>query len=212
MNKVANVVGATGLVGEQLVSQLIEHPEFEKVRIFVRRKTGYVHPKLEEQVIDFNSPEKWTELVKGDVLFSTLGTTLKTAGTKEAQYKVDYTYQYEFAKAAADNGIPVYVLVSSLGANSKSAIFYSRIKGQLDEAVSLLPFRKVVILRPSVLDGERVEKRPGEKAGIVVMGLLSKFMMRGYRPTPIQLLASKMIDFALESQAGVRVVENTEII
>ena len=120
MSKIANVIGATGLVGEQLVLQLLEHPEFEKVVVFGRRKSGLNHSKLVEELIDFDRPESWAALVKGDILFSTLGTTIKTAKTKENQYRVDFTYQYEFAKTASQNGIPVYVLVSSLGADSKS--------------------------------------------------------------------------------------------
>ena len=111
MGKVANIIGSTGLVGHQLLTQILDHPEFEKVRIFVRRASGISHPKLEEQIIDFDLPESWKHLVKGDVLFSTLGTTIKTAKTKENQYRVDFTYQYEFAKAASENGVPAYLLV-----------------------------------------------------------------------------------------------------
>jgi len=158
MEQVANVIGASGLVGQQLVGQLLNHPDFKKVRIFVRRKCGITHPKLEEQLIDFDTPEIWKHLVKGDVLFSTLGTTIKTAKTKENQYRVDFTYQYDFAKVAADNGVSAYVLVSSMGASSKSSVFYSRIKGELEDAVSKLNFRKLIIFRPSILDGNRQEK------------------------------------------------------
>ncbi|MDO9614763.1 MAG: NAD(P)H-binding protein, partial [Bacteroidota bacterium] len=113
MGKVANVIGASGLVGRQLVVQLLEHPEFEKVRSFVRRPSGMNHSKMEEIQIDFDQPESWKHLVQGDVLFSTLGTTIKTAKTKENQYRVDFTYQQEFAKAAAENRVGAYVLVSS---------------------------------------------------------------------------------------------------
>jgi len=130
MRQIANVIGASGLVGKELVKQILDHDEFEKVRIFVRRPSGINHPKLEEQIIDFEQPDSWRPLVKGDVLFSTLGTTIKTAKTKENQYRVDFTYQYEFAKAASENGVPNYLLVSSMGADPKSSVFYSRIKGE----------------------------------------------------------------------------------
>ena len=211
MGKVTNVIGASGLVGQQLVAQLLVHPEFEKVRSFVRRPSGNVHPKLDERMIDFDHPEKWSELVKGDVLFSTLGTTIKTARTKENQYRVDFTYQYEFAKAAAENGVPAYILVSSLGANSKSSVFYSRIKGELEEDVSKLNFRKCIIVRPSILDGDRKEKRAGEKIGLVASRFLTKYIFKKYRPTPVDVLAAKMISLSIDQKMGFRMVEGLEI-
>jgi len=211
MGRVANVIGASGLVGQQLVAQLLDHPEFEKVRIFARRSIGSVHPKLEEQVIDFDRPENWKHLVQGDVLFSTLGTTIKAAKTKENQYRVDFTYQYEFAKAASENGVPVYLLVSSMGANPKSSVFYSRMKGELEEAVVKLSFQKLVILRPSILDGNRQEKRVGEKFGLILTRFLTKFILKLYRPTPVDILAAKMISLSLEKVRGIRTVGGLEL-
>lgn len=211
MRHVANVIGASGLVGHQLVAQLLDHPDFEKIRIFVRRKSGLVHPKLDEQIIDFDQPESWKHLVQGDVLFSTLGTTIKTAKTKANQYRVDFTYQHEFAKAAAENDVPAYVLVSSMGANPKSSVFYSRIKGELEEAVSKLNFRKLIIVRPSILDGDRQEKRAGEKIGLVISRFLTRFILKKYRPTPVDLLSEKMIGLLLDKSNGFRIVEGAEI-
>ena len=203
MGKVANIIGSTGLVGHQLLTQILDHPEFEKVRIFVRRASGISHPKLEEQIIDFDLPESWRHLVKGDVLFSTLGTTIKTAKTKENQYRVDYTYQYEFAKVASENGVSAYLLVSSLGANPKSSVFYSRMKGELEDAVAKLPFRKLVIIRPSILDGDRQEKRAGEKVGLILSRFVTRFILKVYKPTPVNLLASKMISLSLQKVPGI---------
>jgi uncharacterized protein YbjT (DUF2867 family) len=211
MGQIANVIGASGLVGKELVKQLLDHPEFEKVRIFVRRTTGIVHPKLEEQIIDFDQTNTWKPLVTGDVLFSMLGTTIKTAKTKENQYRVDFTYQYEFAKAASGNGVPTYLLVSSMGANPKSSVFYSRMKGELEDAVAKLPFQKSVIVRPSILDGNRQEKRTGEKAGLFLSQFLTKFILKAYRPTPVDVLASKMIRLSLEKVSGIRTIEGLEI-
>jgi uncharacterized protein YbjT (DUF2867 family) len=211
MGKVANIIGSTGLVGHQLLTQILEHPEFEKVRIFVRRPSGISHPKLEEQIIDFEQPESWKYLVKGDVLFSTLGTTIKTAKTKENQYRVDFTYQYEFAKAASENGVPAYLLVSSMGANPKSSVFYSRMKGELEDAVAKLPFQKLFIIRPSILDGDRQEKRAGEKVGLILSRFMTKFILKVYRPTPVDLLASKMISLSLQKVSGIRTIGGFEL-
>lgn len=211
MGQIANIIGASGLVGHELLVQLLDHPEFEKVRIFVRRTTGIVHPKLEEQIIDFNQTESWKPLVKGDVLFSTLGTTIKTAKTKENQYRVDFTYQYEFAKAASENGVPVYLLVSSMGANPQSSVFYSRMKGELEDAVAKLPFRRLFIIRPSILDGDRQEKRTGEKFGLILSRFVTRFILKVYKPTPVDLLATKMISSSLEKVPGIRTIGGLEL-
>lgn len=211
MRKVANVIGASGLVGQQLVAQLLAHPEFDKVRSFVRRPSGNMHPKLDEIVIDFDQPESWSAHVQGDVLFSSLGTTIKTAKTKENQYRVDFTYQFEFAKAAAENGIPAYILVSSMGADAKSSVFYSKIKGELEEEVAKLSFRKIIIVRPSILDGDRKEQRTGEKIGLVISRFLTRIILKQYRPTPVDVLAAKMIHLSLDQKQGFRIVEGLEI-
>lgn len=211
MKKTALIIGATGLVGEQLVRQILEHPEFSKIRIFVRRKSSLSHPKLEEHLVDFDRPESWKSLVQGDVLFSTLGTTIKTAKTKENQYRVDFTYQYEFAKAAAENGVPTYLLVSSMGANPASSVFYSRMKGELEDAVAKLSFQKLCIIRPSILDGNRQEKRAGEKVGLILSRFLTKFILKVYRPTPVDMLASKMISLSLEKIPGIRTIGGLEL-
>jgi len=211
MGKTALVIGASGLVGEQVVLQLLEHQAFGKVRIFVRRGMGLVHPKLEEKIIDFDRPEEWSSQVAGDVLFSTLGTTIKTAKTKENQYRVDFTYQFEFAKAASQNGVATYVLVSSLGADKNSSIFYSRMKGELDDAIARLNFERTIIFRPSILDGNRKEKRPAEKISLSVMHLLTKVMLKKYRPTPVDLLASKMIRLSLTETPKFKIIEGLDI-
>jgi len=211
MGKIANIIGASGLVGHQLLIQILDHPEFEKVRIFVRRPSGINHPKLEEHIIDFDLPASWRPLVKGDVLFSTLGTTIKTAKTKENQYRVDFTYQYEFAKAASENGVPTYLLVSSMGANPKSSVFYSRMKGELEDAVAKLPFQKLFIIRPSILDGDRQEKRAGEKVGLILSRFLTRFILKAYKPTPVNLLATKMISLSLQKVPGIRTIGGFEL-
>jgi uncharacterized protein YbjT (DUF2867 family) len=169
------------------------------------------HPKLEEIIIDFDKTATWKQMVQGDVLFSTLGTTIKKAGTQKNQYQVDFTYQYKFAKAAAENRVGTYVLVSSMGANPKSSVFYSRMKGELEEAVSKLGFRKLLIFRPSILEGDRKEERTGEKIGLAITRFLTRFMLKKYRPTPVDMLANKMIRSAIGSSKGTYVIEGTDI-
>lgn len=197
MSKTANVIGATGLVGRELVNQLLQNENVGKVRIFVRREFNPKHPKMEQHIVDFENDASWKPFLQGDILFSTMGTTLKQAGSKANQYKVDFTHQYRFAEEASRAGIPVYVLVSSAGANSKSMLFYSRIKGELDDAVLKLPFQKVIILRPSILAGIREKRRPMEEWAIRTMELISRFLFRKYRPVPVMTVAKAMIRSAL---------------
>jgi uncharacterized protein YbjT (DUF2867 family) len=169
---IALVIGATGLVGSELITQLVADNQFEKVKAFTRRPLGKVHPKLEEQIINFDYPQEWKRWVTGDVLFSALGTTLKKAGSKGAQFKIDYTYQYQFAKAASENGVAQYVLVSAAYSSSNSWIFYSRMKGNLESDIKKLSFENITILRPGMLSGDRKEERLGEKIGMSVFNIL----------------------------------------
>ena len=140
----ALVIGATGATGKDLVNKLLEDKDFEEVHAFVRRPMNIENDKLKSHVVDFENPEEWQNLVKGDVAFSCLGTTLKDAGSKDAQRKVDYDYQYNFAKTAKENNVEDYVLVSAYGANPKSKIFYSRMKGELEQAVKDLHFLSLI--------------------------------------------------------------------
>ena len=191
--KTAIVIGATGLVGSNLVKQLFEDERFGKIIAFTRRKTGLSHDKLEENVIDFNAPDSWRNHVKGDVLFSALGTTIKTAGSQHAQYLVDYTYQYNFAKAASDHSVPVYVLISSAQASPKSRIFYSRMKGELERDIKKLEFEQIHILQPGPLEGDRPENRAGEKVGVFLLHIINSIgLFRRYRPIGGDVVARAM--------------------
>jgi len=195
MSTTAVLIGATGLVGSHLLQLLLEDDRYNSLKVLHRRSTGVEHPKLEEHIIDFDNPDEWSELVNGDHLFSALGTTIKKAGSKEAQYKIDFTYQYEVAKAASKNGVGAYALVSSLGSNAESSSFYPRIKGELDKAVQELDFERTRILRPSFLEGDREEFRLGEKIGIPVAKVLCKIPgLRKYHPIKAKDVAKAMIE------------------
>ncbi len=210
--KTALVIGATGLVGAQLLSQLLDDERFGKVIAFGRRDLGRTHPKLEAHVVDFDAPDGWSSRVSGDVAFSSLGTTLKQAGGQAAQKKVDHDYQLAFAKAAAKSGVPTYVLVSSASADPRSRVFYSRIKGELDREVQGLGFARVRIMRPSLLGGHREHARAGERIGGVVLGAANALgLARRYREIPGAVVAKAMINAALDPDAGVRIFTLDEV-
>ena len=196
--KTTLVIGATGLVGNFITLKLLDDNRYKKVKVFVRRSLKINHPKLEEHIIDFEKIEAWKDQLIGDELYSALGTTIKKAGSKDAQYKIDYTYQYEVAKAASQNGVLKYLLVSSAGANYKSGNFYLRTKGKLDEVVQQLSFKQIFIFRPSILTGERNEKRFGESLGIKIAGTITKLIpaLKKYRPVEAKRVAEAMIKSA----------------
>jgi len=198
----ALVLGATGAVGRDLLDLLLADGAFDRVDIFVRRPVAVESPKLHTHVVVFDEMEKWKDLLAGDVLFSCLGTTLRAAGGQEAQWKVDYTYQYEAAKAARENGVPRYVLVSSIGASSKSKVFYTKMKGALEEAVKDLGFRSCAIVRPPSLI-RKDSDRFGEKFGVVALKALNAIgLLRAWRPMPTETVADAMVRLAKESPAG----------
>jgi uncharacterized protein YbjT (DUF2867 family) len=210
--KTALMIGATGLVGSQLLNQLLQDERFGKVIVFGRRGTGKSRPKLEEHVIDFDAPESWSTLVKGDVAFSSLGTTAKQAGSQAAQKKIDYDYQLEFAKAARKNGASSYVLVSAASANPESSLFYSRMKGELDRDVQQLGFERVRIMRPSLLGGDRANARVGEKVSSVLLGAVNAIgIARKYREIGGDVVAKAMINAALDPATGTRIYTLDEV-
>ena len=191
----ALVIGATGATGQEIVSQLLENDSFNSVSIFVRKDPNITHSELKTYAIDFSKLEEYKELIKGDVLFSCLGTTLRDAGSKEKQYLVDYTYQYEFAKIASDNGVPIYSLISSTGANENSPFFYPKIKGKLEEAVKKLSFKTIQIFQPPTLIRQKNLIRLGEKIGIKIFGFLNSFgILKSQKPLPVSTLARVMVE------------------
>lgn len=214
MGKIAIVIGATGLVGNQLVKLLFNNKKYQKVKVFSRRATGLADEKLEEHLVDFDKFENWKNELTGDVLFSSLGTTIKQAGSKDAQYKVDYTYQFQVATVAAENEVKQLVLISSLGANPKSSIFYSRIKGELDCAVEQLPFKSVCVLRPSALVGERTEERAGEKTMIKTTEFFAKIFpfLKKYKPIDATIVANAMVNVVDQySEKKYSIFNNSEL-
>ena len=208
----ALVLGATGAIGKDLVEQLLKDDTFDRVDIFVRREVKIPSDKLVVHVVDFDHPEQWADRLAGDVLFSTLGTTMKAAGSQDAQWKVDYTYQYNAAKAARENGVPVYVLVSAIDANSKSKIFYTKMKGALDDAVKQLGFPACFILQPTSLMRKNTA-RMEETVGIWALKAFNAIgLMRKYTPISTEAVAAAMIRLAKSGRKGIEVIVSQDIL
>lgn len=208
----ALVIGATGAVGKDLVEQLLADDAFDRVDIFVRREVKIPSAKLVAHVVDFDHPEVWADQLRGDVLFSCMGTTIKAAGSQEAEWKVDYTYQFNAAKAARENSVPVYVLVSAIGANPKSKVFYTRMKGELDEAVKALGFEGCFILRPPSLV-RRGSDRFGEKASVALIKVFNAIgLLRRLSPMPTEEVAAAMIRLSKCGRKGYEIFNSQEIL
>src|SRR4051812_1251889 len=171
----AVVLGATGLVGEQLVSQLLNDSTFSKVRILVRRLVKLSHPKLEVEVVNFDNLVEYRHtLGRGNCIFCTIGTTQKKVkGDKNAYWKVDVDIPLNAAKMGKDAGFAKYILVSAVGANDHSKNFYLRLKGEVEREIAVINFESFHVFRPSILLGERKELRLAEKVGKGVMQGLS---------------------------------------
>ncbi|BDD06171.1 NAD(P)H-binding protein [Aureibacter tunicatorum] len=184
MTYTAVVVGATGLVGKNLVQELINDSECNEIRVIVRRESNFDHPKVKVFVVDFSQLMDYAEAFQGDVLFSCLGTTRADAGSPEKQYLVDYTYQFQSAKLASENGVNAYVLVSSPFKDIDSKNYYRRMKAELEESTMQLSFDKIVFLRPNGLMGKRERKRFGENRAMkIFISLVKIFPKLGkYKP------------------------------
>ena len=199
----AIVLGATGAVGLDLVEMLLKDDTFSEVEVFVRRAMPIENGKLITRIVDFKKPSEWQDMVKGDVVFSCMGTTLKAAGSKERQYEIDYTYQLEFAQAAHSNGVPIYILVSSAMANANSKLFYTRMKGELEEAIQQLHFQKEVIMRPPSLIRKNTTKTD-EKVTVTVLKVLNALgLFKKQRPMPTEVVAKAMIVAAKQGISGI---------
>jgi hypothetical protein len=207
----ALIIGATGATGKDLVTQLLADDTYSEVHCFVRKPLTLTHPKLHTHVVDFETPEAWADLLRGDVAFSCLGTTLAVAGSKEAQWRVDYDYQYNFAKLCRDNGVPTFVLVSAAGAKAQSKLFYNRMKGQLEDAIKALGFSCLLIFQPSVLIRSNSD-RGGENFTVKVIAFLNKLgLFKRYRPMPTAILAQKMRKEVATAPKGVHTFTLDEI-
>jgi uncharacterized protein YbjT (DUF2867 family) len=204
--------GATGLVGRECLRLLLERSEFSRILVAVRRPVDFnlsaaQQTKVEVQPIDFDQMASYTNLFAVDQILCALGTTIRKAGSQEAFRTVDFAYPSEIARLGVEHGARHLLLVSALGANARSSVFYNRVKGELEDAVLALPYRAHTIVRPSLLLGEREEFRLGEKIG----EKLSFLAPRKYKPVHARDVARTLIDAAAADQPGVRIIESEQI-
>jgi uncharacterized protein YbjT (DUF2867 family) len=209
--KTALVAGSTGLIGKQLLQLLLNSSRYDRVTAITRADLPIQHPKLTQLKIDFTKLEHYKKDLVGDDVFCCLGTTMAKARTKEKFIEADYTYPLELAMISSQNGARQFLLVSALGANKDASIFYNRVKGELDEAVTRVKFQAIHIFRPSLLLGPRTERRPGEDAAKVVYKIFGFLMPVKYKAIDSYKVAMAMLQFAAREERGIFIHDSGEL-
>ena len=212
MSKTAIVLGASGLIGSELVKILKASSRYGSILLLNRRPSGEVHPKVSERVIDFEAPD--LSGIAGDDFYCAFGTTMRKAGSRAVFQRIDCEYPTRIATQLHKQGFQRMLLVSSVGAKSDAGSFYLRTKAQLEENVIGLGFAQTVIARPSLLLGPRGEFRLGERVAVVLMKLLAPLMLgtlRRYRPVAASAVAHALVQAADSDDKGVRLIASDQM-
>ena len=212
--KKALIIGATGLIGNELVNLVSRSDYYQRIYILVRRKTGFESDKVIEILADFDNLEESLKSIQVNDVYNCLGTTMKKAGSKEEFHKIDFSYPIEIARTMRKNGSETFLNVSALGANKSSVIFYNRVKGELEEALGEVEFKSLVIFRPSLLLGDRNEKRAGEDIAKKTYKVLDKIFigpLKKYSGIEGKTVALAMFEMAKRNPEGLTILESDEI-
>jgi uncharacterized protein YbjT (DUF2867 family) len=214
MSKRAIIIGASGLIGRELLSLLLEQAQFESVKIFVRKPLGIQHAKLIEILTDFSDLSTLSKSIESEVIFCCLGST-KSKTPNLIQYrKIDHDYPLFFAEEGLKNGLEQFHLVSALGANANSSNFYTKMKGETEEDLKLLNIQSTYIYQPSFLSGDRTEKRPLEKFALSIMKLIDPLLVgsfKKYQSISAITVAKAMINESIKNKRGIFVHKSDQI-
>lgn len=197
--RVALIIGSTGLIGSHTLQNLIQNDSFTQVISISRKPLKVNHKKLKEIIIDFDKLDTVELNTPIDAAFCCLGTTMKKAGSKEAFYKVDFTYCINFGKLALQNGVKSFQIISSMGANADSLFYYNQVKGKMENELANMNFPTLNILQPSLLLGERSETRVGEDFGKIMNQVFSPFIPKKYKGIEGRKVANFMMQKAMDT-------------
>lgn len=204
--KTALVLGATGLIGDLLTHRLVDSPFYEKVKVLVRKSLTWQHPRLQEIQFDFDYPNGL--VTQADDIFCCLGTTIKKAGSKDAFRKVDYHYPLDIARLSLANGARQFAIVTAMGANAESSIFYNRVKGEVERDLTSLNYPTLLIFRPSLLFGNRSENRFSERIAAGAMRLFNPLIPAKYKGIEAEKVAKAMLTTTQQGLTGKHVFES----
>lgn len=199
MKKTAILLGATGLTGSLLFNQLIDDNTFEKIKVFSRSPIGIRSEKVEEYLVDLLKLENQQQHFKGDVVFCCIGTTKAKTPDKNLYRKIDYGIPVTAAGLAKQNDIPKFIVISSLGANPKSSVFYSKTKGEMERDVLNAAIPETYILRPSLIVGKRNENRFGEKLGSIFLNIFGFLIPKKYKVIQAKTISKAMLYLGKET-------------
>ena len=207
------LVGATGLVGRECLRLLLADPDYDRVVVVTRRplSPAVQSPKLEGHVVDFDHLNEYDELFTVDAIICALGTTIRQAGSRTRFRTVDYEYPLAFARLGRRHGCNQFLVVSALGANPRSRVFYNRVKGELENALRALGYPRLTIVRPSLLLGPRAELRLGEEVAKRITRWLGPLVPRAFKPVEARVGATALVRAAKDPGSGVRVIESEEL-
>lgn len=210
----AIVVGATGLIGQNLLTKLLADNQYSHILVISRKSLTLSHVKLKEMVIDFDNLTNYANEIVGDVVFCCLGTTIKRTPDLATYRKIDYQYPLDVANIASNNGAKQYHLVSAMAANVKSNLFYSRTKGEVERDLQQIPFEATYIYRPALLDGDRKEDRSAEKIMISLFRFINPILigpLKKYRSIKIEKIVDAMMAKAKSGDKGIHIYNSDEI-
>ncbi|MAW95898.1 MULTISPECIES: NAD(P)H-binding protein [unclassified Leeuwenhoekiella] len=213
MGKTAIIFGITGITGKLLAQSILADAAYDKLISFHRRKSGLEHPKLEEHVVDMFELKKHTEVFKADVVFCCIGTTQSKTSDKEEYKAIDYGIPLAAAELAKENGIPKFIVISALGANPDSRVFYNRVKGEMERDILVLGLPEAYFLEPALLAAERDEKRTAEQLAIKAFKVFNWFLigpLKKYQSIKPEKLVSTMKTLAVTTYPKPR-IESDEI-
>jgi len=209
--RTALIAGATGLIGKQLLNDLLASSYYDVIKAVTRKPVGITHPKLINIVTDFDDLQTRAEALKADDVFCCLGTTIRQAGSQKQFRKVDYDYPVTLAEVTKAEGASQYLLVSALGAKASSSIFYNRVKGETEQAIRNVGFDALHIFRPSLLLGERTEHRAGEEAAKKFYSFFNWLFPKKYKGIEGRKVARAMVEVAGQSRKGMFVYESAAL-
>lgn len=209
--KTALLAGSTGLIGRQLLQLLLNNPRYDVVKALTRTKLDVTHPKLVEIKVDYAKLDEVKSQLHADDVYCCLGTTMAKAKSKQKFREIDYLYPLSLATIVKALGAKQFLLVSALGADAKSSIYYNSVKGELENAVTKIDFDAVHIFRPSLLLGLREEKRTGEDAAKVVYKIFWFLIPDKYKAIEAIKVAQAMEYYAARDQKGDFIHESREM-
>lgn len=213
-NKNSIILGASGLIGSELLTLLLEDEHYSSVKVFVRKPLPLTHPKLHQIITDFDKLESITTEIDAEVIFCCLGSTKKKTPNLNEYKKIDHDYPLYFAKEGLKRGLKEYHIVSALGANSNSSNFYTKLKGEVEDDLKALKIPGLFIYQPSFLEGDRKENRPLEKIMLPIMKLINLILigkLKKYQSIAAKSVAKAMLNESIKNKSGIFVFESDKI-